>query len=171
MIRHDVRQERWRPVPGRAYEVSDKGRVRRADNGYVLKARKNKSHTMVWISDGLDPRAISVHRLVAAAFIGPCPEGLEVNHINGDGADNRVENLEYITHAENCRHAYRLGLTPPPPLGIGEDNGRAILGVREVKMIRSERSRGVIARVLALRFGVARSTIDAIGRRVIWRHI
>src|SRR6185369_6475365 len=50
-------------------------------------------------------QTICVHRLVAAAFIGPCPEGCEVNHKDLNKANNSVGNLEYITHAENVKHA------------------------------------------------------------------
>jgi hypothetical protein len=53
-----------------------------------------------------------VHRLVAEAFLGK-REGMEVNHRNGDKADNRVRNLEWKTSSGNQLHAYDTGLKEP----------------------------------------------------------
>jgi hypothetical protein len=98
--------EKRKDIFNGTHEVSDKGNVRRKDglvrriqkypNGYAFVAYKGKTYT--------------VHRLVAEAFI-PNPDNKEqVNHINGNKADNRVENLEWNTQSENQHHAVRMGL-------------------------------------------------------------
>ena len=51
---------------------------------------------------------IYVHRAVLSAWVEPCPPGYEIDHINGDYSDNRLENLEYVTHAENSRRRWVL---------------------------------------------------------------
>jgi len=113
------RGEAWRPVVGYEplYAVSDKGRVKRvatgkgSREGHVLRpALNHKGYPMVGLSKAGKLRAFAVHTLVALAFLGPRPEGLQINHKNGRKNDNRVENLEYVTPRENIRHAIRLGL-------------------------------------------------------------
>ena len=44
-----------------------------------------------------------VHHAVLSAWVGPRPEGMECDHINGDSLDNRLCNLEWVTHKENMR--------------------------------------------------------------------
>jgi hypothetical protein len=110
--------ELWRPIPGYegAYEVSDHGRVRSLDRevyagrgrtrksvGRVLSAHFGDHYVKVRLKLHGSGRTWNVHTLVALAFIGPKPEGMEVCHGNGDAHDNRAANLRYDTHSANGR--------------------------------------------------------------------
>lgn len=96
------------PGYGDRYEASSLGRVRIADTGYVLKSRLGRGYptlSLYWDRH----HSARVHRLVAAAFHGPCPEGLEVRHLDGVRTNNVPTNLAYGTHAENIRDTVRHG--------------------------------------------------------------
>jgi hypothetical protein len=108
--------EQWRDAIGfPTYEVSSYGRVRRCVNGKMrlLKAAAPSTrYPAVHLSRSGFPNGCVqyIHVLVAEAFIGPRPDGLVINHKNGIKADNNVENLEYVSYAENNAHALQIGL-------------------------------------------------------------
>jgi hypothetical protein len=95
------------------YQVSNLGRVKsfnKNKKGKLLTPTFNrKGYTMVHLSGDVN-KNITIHRLVAQAFL-PNPENKpQVNHINGVKHDNRCENLEWNTPSENLLHAHRIGL-------------------------------------------------------------
>lgn len=101
----------WLDVPGYEgrYQVSNDGAVRNAKLHPLTTHESPKGYRKVWLSTRGKLKCYSVHRLVASAFIPNPLELPEVNHINGDKADNRVENLEWCTISHNRRHsAYEL---------------------------------------------------------------
>lgn len=113
--------ERWLPITGweGRYEVSDHGRVRSLDStdrngrfreGRILRAFKN-ADGYPRIGLHLDGQCWQreVHALVAEAFIGPRPDGMEVCHGDGNPANAHVGNLRYGTHSENEFDKVRLG--------------------------------------------------------------
>ena len=167
--------ETWRPTARwPQYEVSDLGRVRRvkpgrgARSGHILSGRPSrKGYLRVVLHVGSSHHEVSVHSLVAEAFIGLRPDGGEVNHKNGVKADNRAENLEWVTPSGNARHAVATGLRPPQP---GESNGRAKLTDREVGAIRGLRGR-MTNRDLGRRFGVSDVAVSLIQRGRTWTHV
>ena len=91
--------EEWRWIDGfQNYEVSSLGRVR---TRRMMKPNYTNGYEYVSLSKDKKQYRILVHRLVAETFLGPCPEGMECCHLNGDRMDNRVENLEWNTHQKN----------------------------------------------------------------------
>lgn len=66
---------------------------------------------------------LTIHRAVWQAFNGPIEGRLEVNHKNLDRADNRIENLELLTHRENILHAHRIYNAERAHLKPGERSG------------------------------------------------
>lgn len=106
--------EEWRDVPGYEglYQVSNLGRVRSLDRevqhnyggtavkkGKILTKRHGRGQ-VTFIKDGVRSYPL-VSRLVYSAFNGPIPEGMQVNHINEDFTDDRLENLNLMTPKEN----------------------------------------------------------------------
>lgn len=105
--------EEWREVPDAlGYLASSLGRVKHASPGRKpAKPVPNKrGYGRIWTGGTRETKVRrTVHSLVAAAFHGPRPEGMVINHIDGNNQNNRPENLEYVTQKENVAHAARLG--------------------------------------------------------------
>lgn len=109
--------ERWAAIPGfeGRYEASTAGRIRQASAsprrraGFIVPQNggAGEYRRIGLMVDGRS-RTFYVHRLVAETFMPAHAKGAEVNHINGDKTDNRIENLEWVTHAENMAHAARV---------------------------------------------------------------
>ena len=62
---------------------------------------------------------VAVHRVIWERVNGPIPEGMEINHLNGIKDDNRLENLEVVTHSDNVKHAHKTGLIANPVVPRG----------------------------------------------------
>ena len=80
--------------------------------GKELKTRKDKDGYLRFNTTvGQKHITVLVHRLMASTFLGDCPEGFVVDHIDRDKTNNRVENLRYASHATNVRNADRHKMT------------------------------------------------------------
>ena len=88
------------------YEVSNLGNVRNKRTGTVRKQTDRKGYRKIRING----RDVSIHRLVADSFFDGDHSDLQVNHIDGNKANNHISNLEWVTPSENVKHAYNNGL-------------------------------------------------------------
>lgn len=170
--------EEWREVVGRdGYEVSSYGRVRSVERvilrrgfpaqmkGRILAQRKQNAGYMV-VNLGLGYQKL-VHRLVALAWIGNPPDGTEVNHIDGNKTNNRVENLEYVSRKQNMRHAQDTGLWD----NRGEKNGRARNDEAGIRAGRMAVAMGMPVKDAAIMAGVTYAGLLKAVRGIKWRHL
>ena len=167
--------EKWKPIDGYPNSlISNKGRVMSLFRG-VRKIRALQEHECGYLTLTLQrkdkTKRMRVHRLVAAAFLGPIPEGLDVNHKDGNKKNNNVENLEFMTRSENCKHGFRLGLSFTPFRVKGENHKLAKLTEAEVLAIRNRYSNGEGCRSIADSYNVSRYTVWDIAKRRTWTHI
>jgi len=169
-------KEIWKDIKGYEgyYQVSSEGRVK----SLARKIRCNRSLKERILKPGLGgfgyPQVILcvdnqkynifIHRLVAEAFIPNLENKLEVNHIDGNKENNRVDNLEWCTRKENMTHADTvLGLN-----NRGENSGNSKVTESEVIQIKES---SLLQRELASIFGLSQQHISDIknGRR--WGHL
>ena len=167
--------ERWKKIPGYpSHEVSNKGRVRSLDRtiemktrwggtrdhpvrGRVLKLQSHDGYHRVQLRRG---KLFRIHRLVLLAFVGPCPPGNEVRHLDGNGLNNEIENLAYGTREENQADRVLHGTS-----NRGERSGSSRLTESDVHEIRASPLR---TGLLAKRFGVSRDAIQDVRSGHTW---
>lgn len=173
-------QEIWLPVVGYSglYEVSNMGRVKsltrsvkhskgptRVISEKVLRgAISSTGYPTVTLSGkGENGKHKQVHRLVMAAFIGPCPDSMEVAHNDGVKTNCSLSNIRYDTRAGNIadrkiQGGHNMGETSP----LAKLTDSAVTAIRESDLSQSK---------LAAMHGVAQTTISFIKRGVTWRHL
>ena len=180
----------WRSIPDfPGYEISSHGEVRSLAREYVrhghpVKVRERLLKSRVKRRDG-KPVAVLVslsrdgkghhlriHRLVLEAFVGPCPDGMEGCHNDGNPLRNVVDNLRWDTPKENQADSVRHGTKHAPPQHIGEAHPSARMTPEKVRIIRSvnDWSYGAVVRV-ARQLGVTERMVHSVRTGETWGHV
>ncbi|KKM03564.1 hypothetical protein LCGC14_1773130 [marine sediment metagenome] len=167
----DSRMVKWKKIiqyPN--YSVSNLGCVKRSKTGRTLKLRDHKGYKMVALYFGnKTPKEVMVHRLILEAFVSACPKNKECNHKDGNKANNKLENLEWLTRSQNAKYSYDyLGREPLR----GESHGKAKLTNSQVKEIRKLCGNSTFTqKAIARKYNVSRAAIGLIHQRQRWAHI
>lgn len=173
--------EEWRDIEGYVgrFKISNLGRVKSMERSVsrkgnstsiqkemIKKQRLTKyGYLTVYLSISKKYKHYFVHRLVAKFFISDSPTKKHtVNHKNGIKTDNRVENLEWVTHSENLKHAFRMGLMCQK----GENHANPKLNNKIVlKIFRSKKK----AIELSSLYKISTSTVYNIKTGKGWSHL
>lgn len=167
----------WRRVLseyGENYDVSSdgaivraRGRVRGAKIGRMLKQSKNNSgYLIVDLYRENKSKKFLVHRIVAEAFYGPINESMDVNHINGNKLDNRIENLEIVSHSANMKHAAALGLMRAPKRENHRNTKLTGMDIVHIRKLIQEKKLQI--KQIAELFNVTPSTVSGIKAGRTW---
>lgn len=135
-------EEIWKDIPGYEgiYQASTLGNIRTIEGkttfskrngtrhwkGRILKGRgdniKTGKRVSLWKNGTVKDWLVA--RLVAITFLGNPPDGFTVNHIDGNRLNNKLENLEWLSLADNIRHGFLTGLYHmQKPVAISGENG------------------------------------------------
>lgn len=158
-------REIWQPVLGDwglRYEASSHGRVFSKISKRILALRHRKSG---YVAVKFSGREFRLHRIVWEAFNGKIPDKMEINHIDGDKKNNRLDNLECVTRSQNLKHAYATGLMDVS----GDKNPNAKLTASDIEEIRRIYAGGKYGYTkIGKMYNVSRYTIRDIIRRGAW---
>jgi len=166
--------EEWKKIKNYPYKISNFGRVKRIKSmqgtfsGKILKPfNDGVGYLSIGLSKNGKVKTFYIHKLVAEAFIGPCPENKEVNHLDGIKENPHADNLEYVTKSENSKHAYKLGL-----IKKGESRRNSKLDRRKVIEIKKLYEDGKHTQLeLAKKFNMSQQAISKIVCGETWRHL
>ena len=157
------------------YKISNYGRVKSLgifhgktnnffNKEHILKARTNKcGYVMYHLCDYGKSNDITVHRAVATTFISNKNNKKQVNHIDGDKSNNRVDNLEWCSASENIKHAYSTGLKISKGQSMpGEKNPNCKHSDKEIEEIRRKRRNGVKIKDIVKEYNISGSYVSLI---------
>ncbi len=159
------------------YEVSNMGRVRNIQRWVkskgpgrkflpvvIRKPQLNRYGYPVVCLNGKEKLVLkSIHRMVVEAFTGHIPDGMQINHKDGNKQNNHLDNLEICTSSQNQLHRRRV-------LGqhLGEEHPKSKLKESDVHRIRGMIAAGVDDQKIANAHLVSRSTVRNIRIKKIW---
>lgn len=167
--------ESWKPIDDFPYEVSSFGRIRSTESLFGLRIGSEVSIytagqpypcVFLYKTDCKTRHQLRVHRLVAAAFLGQCPTGMEVNHKDHDKHNSCADNLEYVTSSENKLEAVKAGAFP-----LGERRWNARLTADKVARIWELAADGVRRADIAAQLGASESSVHHVLDRRNWKHL
>ncbi len=177
----------WKDIPGYEgiYKISRNGTVRSLDRFVKSKSKLGKVFEVMMVGRKLkwtqwkgkkyfsvclcdvngNEKRLHVGRLVLEAFVGPCPEGMQCCHNDGDPSNNKLGNLRWDTLKNNQKDRVKHGTMP-----YGENNPAARMTWEIVEECRRRYYIGKEPQyVLAREFGVSANALSQAINGITWK--
>jgi hypothetical protein len=157
----------WKFSYNGKYLVSEYGDIINSLKGNELSPTNSNDYLVT--HDGISyQRSINVHRIVYEVFVGVIPEGLTINHIDGNKTNNHYSNLELMTLSDNVKHAHMTGLVK---YSLGSDNGMSKLVENQILHIYTLFLQGWSNQQIADIYGVDSGHICSLRIGARWKHL
>lgn len=179
-----MQKEIWRDAKciNDFYEVSNFGRIRSKDRiivysnnsthfhkGRVLKQMNHPAgYKFVSIRVKGISKSFFIHRVVGLTFINNIHNKPQINHKDGNKANNNLYNLEWCNPSENGIHAYKTGLSKKQ---IGENASQSKLKNKDVINIKYLYNKGISQGKIAKRYNINQTSVHNIVKGKTWGHI
>lgn len=171
--------EEWRTIEGFPnYAVSNMGQIKKiglAKGSHKQIGDKIKPYKVgggyyaVRLSNKSGRKMFKMHRLVLTAFVGKPKKNEQGNHKTGIKSDNCIDNLEWVTQAENMQHSFKNGFHKREP---GEKAPNAKLKDGEVWLIKQILAKTSLTQIeISKMFNVSNTTVHRIQHGYDWDHI
>lgn len=163
-------EEEWKTIPGFSnHQITKTGLVKRLWHRHKSKqnellAYRPGGYKKMYQRVHIDYQDKYVHRLVLETFVGPCPDGYQCAHLDGNTKNNHLSNLAWVTPLENSSHKIIHGTS-----GAGSKNAMAKVSEEDVIKIRNlylEKSSAELAKM----FGITTANISSIVSGLTWKH-
>jgi hypothetical protein len=167
----------WKHIAGWPYEANSRGEIRHiAEEQFNWKSKSclkggviKNGRRVVTLSRRLpgqphEHKCFSWHKLIAETFLGPCPDGQEIDHIDADPLNNAISNLRYVTASENILQSVKRGHR-------GSNRWNAKLTEERVKAIRLMWEDGWTVKEISSQLLVSESSVYHIIRNRNWKDV
>lgn len=186
-----IEGEIWLDCPEyeKVYQVSNLGRVRSKpifirhdgifgdENGYIkhVKIKNQTVNRYGYLTTKLcydgKCRRLTIHRLVAKAFLTNENNYNQVNHINGNKFDNRLDNLEWVSASQNIQHAYDTGLMTSEHMQGSKHFNAKVNEEDVIEMRRLYDNKEMKIKQISEKYNIGVSTTYDICKRKTWKNI
>ncbi len=150
------------------YAASENGSVY-GSRGYELKPIKHHTgYAVLTVRKFGEQKQLRVHRFVWECCKGAIPQGMVINHKDGDKHNNTIDNLEVVTNQENIIHAWTVLKRKPQS---GESNSMSKLTNEDAKRVIELCAEGVSNPEIARMFGLHPNYVSLIRHNKRWKHL